>query len=86
MAAIQNHYSSLPIAAPSKTVNMPVYYPPVAASPPDASLASSTAGGTFDGSSASYAGVDVMDTLNDRMANVFEPTRLDTGIAKQAQT
>ncbi|KAJ5683770.1 uncharacterized protein N7477_000115 [Penicillium maclennaniae] len=49
-------------------------------------LTFSSAGGDYDSSSASYSGVDVVDVLNERMQNSFDPTPLDRGLAKQAQT
>jgi hypothetical protein len=68
-------------------------------SPPEYSDASTTAGsrssggltfssasGDYESISASYSGVDVVDVLNDRMQNSFDPTPLDRGLAKQAQT
>ncbi|KAK2768176.1 hypothetical protein FQN54_000028 [Arachnomyces sp. PD_36] len=102
MAAIsQSHSSAFPINMPSKGPADPGYYPisRVAGSPPDMSDASTTAGtrssggstfsavtGDYDSSSASYSGVDVVDMLTDRMNNAFDPTRLDKGLATQAQT
>lgn len=85
---------------PSKTPAEASYYPisRVAGSPPEMSDTSTTAGtrssggstfstvpGDYD-SSAAYSGVDVVDMLNDRMNNAFDPTRLDKGLATQAQT
>lgn len=73
----------------------------VSGSPPDISDTSTTAGsrtsagfsyssgsigGDYETSSASYSGVDVVDVLNDRMQDVFDPTPLDRGLAMQAQT
>ncbi|KAJ5095336.1 hypothetical protein NUU61_004692 [Penicillium alfredii] len=73
----------------------------VAGSPPDLSDASTTAGsrtsggltfssagasGDYDQSSASYSGVDVVDVLSNRMQDAFDPTPLDKGLARQAQT
>ncbi|GMF75988.1 unnamed protein product [Aspergillus oryzae] len=72
----------------------------VSGSPPDVSDTSTTAGsrtsagfsygsgsisGDYESSSASYSGVDVVDVLSDRMQNVFDPTPLDKGLARQAQ-
>ncbi|CAG8896894.1 unnamed protein product [Penicillium nalgiovense] len=70
----------------------------VSGSPPDFSDASTTAGsrssggltfssaGEYDSSFASYSGVDVVDVLSDRMQDAFDPTPLDKGLARQAQT
>ncbi|KAI1937298.1 hypothetical protein LOZ66_004216 [Ophidiomyces ophidiicola] len=81
--------SSLPINMPSKAPGVAGYYPisRVAGSPPEISDVSTTTGsaGDFDVSSSGYSGIDVIDTLNDRMSNVFDASRLDSGIAKQAQ-
>lgn len=70
-------------------------------SPPDYSDASTTAGsrtsggltfssagasGDYESSSTSYSGVDVVDILSDRMQDTYDPTPLDKGLAKQAQT
>ncbi|GAB1194512.1 hypothetical protein APSETT444_003758 [Aspergillus pseudonomiae] len=72
----------------------------VSGSPPDVSDTSTTAGsrtsagfsygsgsisGDYESSPASYSGVDVVDVLSDRMQNVFDPTPLDKGLARQAQ-
>ncbi|KAL2008335.1 hypothetical protein VTN00DRAFT_8317 [Thermoascus crustaceus] len=43
-----------------------------------------SASGDYD-STLSYSGVDVVDMLNDRMNNAFDPTPLDKGLAMQAQ-
>ncbi|PGH01702.1 hypothetical protein AJ79_07856 [Helicocarpus griseus UAMH5409] len=89
-----NYYhptSALPIAMPSKAPAPGNLYPVsrVAGSPPEISDASTTTGSasgdTFDTSSGAYSGVDIMDMLNDRMSNVFDPNRLDQGVAKQAK-
>lgn len=40
----------------------------------------------YDASPASYSGVDVVDVLSERMQDSFDPTPLDRGLAKQAQT
>ncbi|ODH49420.1 hypothetical protein GX48_04505 [Paracoccidioides brasiliensis] len=85
------HPTSLPIAMLSKTPAPANFYPisRVAGSPPEISDASTTTGSasgeTFDTSSRGYSGVDVMDMLNDRMSNVFDPNRLDKGLSKQAK-
>ncbi|PLB38511.1 KxDL motif-containing protein [Aspergillus candidus] len=50
------------------------------------SYGSGSVGGEYETSAASYSGIDVMDVLSDRMQNVFDPTPLDKGLAKQAQT
>ncbi|KAL3453380.1 hypothetical protein BJX65DRAFT_302286 [Aspergillus insuetus] len=72
----------------------------VSGSPPDLSDASTTtgsrtsggfsyssgsAGGDYESSSGSFSSVDVVDVLNDRLQNAFDPTPLDKGLAKQAQ-
>lgn len=73
----------------------------VAVSPPDLSDSSTTAGSRtsgYSGTSSSYAGsvsgdyesscvsgVDVVDMLNDRVNNAFDPTPLDRGLVMQAQ-
>ncbi|KAK2747642.1 hypothetical protein FQN55_004811 [Onygenales sp. PD_40] len=94
MDSIRGNYyqpsSALPINMPSKAPAAGNLYPisRVAGSPPEISDASTTTGSTggeFDSSSGGYSGVDVMDMLNDRMSNVFDPSRLDKGVAKQAQ-
>jgi hypothetical protein len=87
----------MPSKAPAPASMYPVSRMP--GSPPDYSDASTTAGsrssggltfssagGEYDTSSASYSGVDVVDVLNNRMQNSFDPTPLDRGLAKQAQT
>lgn len=81
---------SLPIAMPHKAQHQAPLFPisRVAGSPPDISDISTTTGSTvgeFDSSSGAYSGVDIIDTLHDRMHNVFDPSRLDKGVAKQAQ-
>lgn len=83
------HNASFPINMPSKAPQSASYYPVsrIAGSPPEVSDVSTTTGsasGEYD-SSAGYSGVDVIDTLNDRMGSVFDPSRLDQGIAKQTQ-
>ncbi|EEQ27446.1 conserved hypothetical protein [Microsporum canis CBS 113480] len=85
--AMRAHNASFPINMPSKAPAGANYYPVsrIAGSPPEVSDVSTTTGsasGEYD-SSAGYSGVDVIDTLNDRMSNVFDPSRLDQGIAKQ---
>ncbi|EEH08632.1 conserved hypothetical protein [Histoplasma capsulatum G186AR] len=95
MDSIRGNYyqpaSSLPIAMPSKAPASANLYPisRVAGSPPEISDASTTTGSasgeTFDTSSGGYSGIDLMDMLNDRMSNVFDPSRLDKGVAKQAK-
>ncbi|EGD84487.1 hypothetical protein H112_08189 [Trichophyton rubrum D6] len=87
--AMRAHNASFPINMPSKAPQSASYYPVsrIAGSPPEVSDVSTTTGsasGEYD-SSAGYSGVDVIDTLNDRMSNVFDPSRLDQGIAKQTQ-
>lgn len=84
------HASALPISVPSKAPTSANYYPVsrIAGSPPEISDASTTTGsatGEFDSSLSSYPSVDVIEMLSDRMANVFDPSRLDKGVAKQAQ-
>lgn len=90
---------NMPSKAPVPASMYPVARVP--GSPPDYSDASTTAGsrssggltfssaGTssdFDGSTASYSGVDVIDIVSDRMQDAFDPTPLDKGLARQAQT
>ncbi|GKZ20397.1 hypothetical protein AbraIFM66951_009604 [Aspergillus brasiliensis] len=90
---------NVPSKAPAPASLYPITR--VAGSPPDISDTSTTAGsrtsagfsyssgsigGDYESSSASYSGVDVVDVLNDRMGDVFDPTPLDRGLAKQAQT
>ncbi|WEW54951.1 hypothetical protein PRK78_000378 [Emydomyces testavorans] len=86
---VNQHNSSLPINMPSKAPAGANYFPisRIAGSPPEISDVSTTTGSAsdFDVSSSGYSGVDVIDTLNDRMSNVFDPSRLDKGIAKQTQ-
>ncbi|KAJ5674082.1 domain KxDL [Penicillium macrosclerotiorum] len=93
------HTMAMPSKAPVSASIYPISR--VAGSPPDYSDASTTAGsrtsggltfssagasGDYDSSSASYSGVDVVDVLSDRMQTAFDPTPLDKGIARQAQT
>lgn len=90
---------NMPSKAPGPASMYPVSRVP--GSPPEYSDASTTAGtrtsggltfssagasGDCDTSSASYSGVDVVDVLSDRMQDAFDPTPLDKGLAKQAQT
>ncbi|EAS32398.3 uncharacterized protein CIMG_03422 [Coccidioides immitis RS] len=86
---VSQNTSSLPINMPSKAPTSASYFPisRVSGSPPEISDVSTTTGSAsdFDVSSSGYSGVDVIDTLNDRMSNVFDSSRLDTGIAKQTQ-
>lgn len=88
-AHVHHPTSTLPISMPAKTPTGANYFPisRAAGSPPEVSDISTTTGSAsdFDVSSSGYSGVDVIDTLNDRMSNVFDPSRLDKGIAKQAQ-
>ncbi|KAJ5577206.1 domain KxDL [Penicillium sp. DV-2018c] len=86
--------------APSKAPASAALYPisRVAGSSPDYSDASTTAGSRSSGgltfssagddysSSASYSGVDVVDVLHNRMQDTYDPTKLDKGLARQAQT
>ncbi|KKY17737.1 hypothetical protein UCRPC4_g05370 [Phaeomoniella chlamydospora] len=58
---------------------------------PSYSAGSSTYAGSSSGdlepsSSASYSGVDVLDTLSDRMNRAFDPITMDKGLARQAQS
>jgi len=93
--------AAYPYHAPSKAPASVALYPisRVPGSPPDYSDASTTAGsrssggltfssasGDYESSSASYSGVDVVDILSDRMQDAFDPTPLDKGLARQAQT
>ncbi|KAI9374283.1 hypothetical protein BJX61DRAFT_317731 [Aspergillus egyptiacus] len=72
----------------------------VSGSPPELSDASTTTGsrtsgafsygtgsisGDYESSSGSFSSVDVVDILNDRLQNAFDPTPLDKGLAMQAQ-
>ena len=90
---------NVPSKAPAPAGLYPVSRVP--GSPPDVSDVSTAAGsrtsagfsygsgsvsGDYDSSSAGYSGVDVVDVLSDRMHNAFDPTPLDRGLAKQAQT
>jgi hypothetical protein len=91
---------NMPSKAPASANYYPIGR--VAVSPPDLSDSSTTAGSRttgYSGTSSSYAGsisgdyessamsgVDVVDMLNDRVNNAFDPTPLDRGLAMQAQT
>ncbi|KAN0083105.1 putative conserved domain containing protein [Elaphomyces granulatus] len=90
---------SMPSKAPGSVNYYPVGR--VAVSPPDLSESSTTTGnrnsgfstipGSFNGSpnsdyESNLPGVDVVDMLNDRMNNAFDPTPLDKGLVKQAQS
>ncbi|PYI10275.1 hypothetical protein BO78DRAFT_394379 [Aspergillus sclerotiicarbonarius CBS 121057] len=89
---------NVPSKAPAPASLYPISR--VAGSPPEISDTSTTAGsrtsagfsygsgsisGDYESSSVSYSGVDVVDILNDRMQDVFDPTPLDKGLAMQAQ-
>lgn len=89
--------TTLPITMPtktSKTYNHPVSR--VAMSPPELDevntiYSSRRSGGTLSDISDDYEsrypdGIDVMDELTDRMNSVFDPTKMDRSIVKQAQT
>jgi hypothetical protein len=93
------HAMNMPSKAPAPASMYPISRVP--GSPPDYSDASTTAGsrtsggftfssaggsGDYETSPASYSGVDVVDVLNDRMQHSFDPTPLDRGLVKQAQT
>ncbi|KAJ5808408.1 hypothetical protein N7474_009677 [Penicillium riverlandense] len=93
--------SAMPINVPSKAPAPAGMYPVsrIHGSPPDLSdtstvadsrtsggLTFSSASGDYDSSSAGYSGVDVVDVLNDRMQDAYDPMPLDRGIARQAQT
>ncbi|CAI7647878.1 unnamed protein product [Penicillium bialowiezense] len=93
--------AAYPYHAPSKAPASAAMYPisRVPGSPPDYSDASTTAGSrssggltfssagrSYESSSASYSGVDVVEMVNDRMQDAFDPTPLDKGLARQAQT
>jgi len=94
--------ASLPISMPSKAPGSVNYYPVgrVAVSPPDLSESSTTRAiaipfAPFRAVSmaaptaiyeSNLPGVDVVDMLNDRMNNAFDPTPLDKGLVKQAQS
>lgn len=101
MAATQHYQScTLPINVPSKAPAPASLYPigRVAGSPPDVDNTSMTAGSRtsggfgyssgsdYESSNGSYSGVDVVDVLNDRMQETFDPTPLDRGLVRQAQT
>ncbi|ODM22063.1 hypothetical protein SI65_02909 [Aspergillus cristatus] len=101
MAATQRYQPpTLPINVPSKAPAPAGLYPigRVAGSPPDVENTSMTAGSRtsggfgyssgsdYESSNVSYSGVDVVDVLNDRMQETFDPTPLDRGLVKQAQT
>lgn len=88
---------TLPITMPTKTsttYNHPVSR--VAMSPPELDETSTVyssrrSGGTLSDISDDYesryhSGIDVMDELSDRMNSVFDPTKMDRSIVKQAQT
>lgn len=89
-------YHHAPSKAPASAAMYPISRVP--SSPPDFSDASTTAGsrssggltfssaGDYETSSASYSGVDVVDVLSNRMQDAFDPTPLDKGLARQAQT
>lgn len=81
--------SAVPINMPSKAPASANLFPisRVSGSPPDLSDVSTATGSAsdFDTPSSACSGIDVIDTLNDRMSNVFDPNRLDKGVAKQAQ-
>lgn len=96
--ATQRHYqpAAVPMNIPSKAPGPLNLYPVsrLSGSPPDVSDASTTAGsrtsgysisGDYESSSGSLSGVDVVDILNDRMQDTFDPTPLDRGLAMQAQ-
>ncbi|RAL01802.1 KxDL motif-containing protein [Aspergillus ibericus CBS 121593] len=89
---------NVPSKAPAPASLYPISR--VAGSPPEITDTSTTAGsrtsagfsygsgslsGDYESSSVSYSGVDVVDILNDRMQDVFDPTPLDKGLALQAQ-
>ncbi|EPS29900.1 hypothetical protein PDE_04850 [Penicillium oxalicum 114-2] len=91
--------TNLPSKTPVSTSFYPISRVP--GSPPEYSDASTTAGSRssggltfssagrsvdYDSSSASYSGVDVVDILSERMQTAFDPTPLDKGLVKQAQT
>lgn len=94
--------AAAPMNVPSKTPGPANLYPisRVSGSPPDISDTSTTAGsrtsglsfnsgsisGDYESSTGSLSGVDVVDVLNDRMQETFDPTPLDRGLATQAQT
>jgi len=92
------HAMNMPSKAPAPASMYPISRVPC--SPPDFSDASTTAGSRTSGglvfssagasgdydSTASYSGVDVVEFLSDRMQDSFDPTPLDRGLAKQAQT
>lgn len=89
---------TLPITMPTKTsttYNLPVSR--VAMSPPELDetstiYSSGRRSGTLSDISDDYessryhSGIDVMDELSERMNSVFDPTKMDRVIVKQAQT
>lgn len=97
-----NQPAAAPMSIPSKTPGPANLYPVsrLSGSPPDISDTSTTAGsrtsgfsfnsgsisGDYESSAGSLSGVDVVDVLNDRMQETFDPTPMDRGLAKQAQT
>jgi hypothetical protein len=90
---------NMPSKAPAPANYYPVGR--VAVSPPELSDSSTTAGSRttgYSGTASSYAGsisgdydsssvsgVDIVDMVNDRMNNAFDPTPLDRGLVMQAQ-
>ncbi|GFF43682.1 biogenesis of lysosome-related organelles complex 1 subunit KXD1 [Aspergillus udagawae] len=102
MATRRYQPAALPINVPSKAPAPASLFPisRISGSPPDISDTSTTTGsrvsgfsygsgalsGDYESSSASYSGIDVVEILSDRMQDVFDPTPLDRGLAKQAQT
>jgi hypothetical protein len=99
MSTAQYYYpqpQSQPIAMSTKSKSQRYYAPSDAAdsmqsyggSATSASSYAGSASGEYDyntGSSSSASGVDLMDLLNDRMANQFDPLPLDRNLAAQAQ-
>jgi len=88
---------TLPITMPTK--NSKTYTPQtrVALEPPEISDTSTTysrsrSDGTFSDISNDYessrypTAIDVVDELTDRMDKVWDPTKMDKSIARQAQT
>lgn len=77
----------------------PSAYSQLSASPPERpeSISTSSGAGLYSSASSQYGGsdyeystngatsVDVLDYMNDRLANVYDPLPLDRNVAKQAQ-
>jgi len=82
---------TMPSKAPTHTPYYPIGRVPM--SPPEISESSTTTGSRTSGSisgdydsSNGMSGVDVLDMLERRVNNAFDPTPLDRGLVVQAQT